>query len=106
MPELSALEVLLAVAGAGSLNAAAATLGVSQQAVSARIAAVERQTGVALVSRTPRGSSLTPAGVVVSEWARRVLGLAGEMDEGLAALRQEARTTLRVAASLTVAEYL
>jgi DNA-binding transcriptional LysR family regulator len=106
MPELSALQVFLAVAAAGSLNAAAADLGVSQQAVSARIAAIERQTGVALVSRTPRGSSLTPDGVVVSEWASRVLGLAGEMDEGLAALHREARTTLRIAASLTVAEYL
>lgn len=106
MPELSALQVFLAVAAAGSLNAAAAELGVSQQAVSARIAAIERQTGVALVSRTPRGSSLTPDGVVVSEWASRVLGLAGEMDEGLAALHREARTTLRIAASLTVAEYL
>jgi DNA-binding transcriptional LysR family regulator len=106
MPELSALQVFLAVAAAGSLNAAAVELGVSQQAVSARIAALERQTGVALVSRTPRGSSLTPDGVVVSEWASRVLGVAGEMDEGLAALHREARRTLRIAASLTVAEYL
>jgi DNA-binding transcriptional LysR family regulator len=106
MPELSALEVFLAVAQAGSLNAAASELGVSQQAVSARIAAIERQTGVSLVWRTPRGSQLAPAGVVVSEWASRVLALAAEMDEGLAALQQEARTTLRLAASVTLAEYL
>lgn len=106
MPELSALEVFVTVAGAGSLNAAAGVLGISQQAVSARIAAVERQSGVTLLERTPRGSTLTPAGMVVSEWASRLLGLAAEMDAGLTALRSDAQTTLRVAASLTIAEYL
>jgi DNA-binding transcriptional LysR family regulator len=106
MPELSAMEVLVAVAGAGSFNSAAGELNVSQQAVSSRIAALEGQTGVTLVARTPRGSSLTAAGLVVSEWASRVLSLAGEMDAGLAALRQDARTTVRVAASVTIAEYL
>jgi DNA-binding transcriptional LysR family regulator len=106
MPELSALEVFVTVAGTGSFNAAAGVLGVSQQAVSARIAAVERQSGVTLLRRTPRGSVLTPAGMVVSEWASRVLAVAAEMDAGLTALRSDARTTLRVAASLTIAEYL
>lgn len=106
MPELSALEVFVTVARTGSLNAAAGLLGVSQQAVSARIATIERQTGVVLLQRTPRGSSLTPAGAVVSEWAARLLALADEMEAGLVALRGNAQTTLRVAASLTIAEYL
>jgi DNA-binding transcriptional LysR family regulator len=106
MPELAALEVFVTVARTGSLNAAAGVLGVSQQAVSARIATIERQTGVVLLQRTPRGSSLTPAGAVVSEWAARLLALADEMEAGLVALRGDAQTTLRVASSLTVAEYL
>jgi len=106
MPELSAMEVLVFVAEAGSFNAAAGELRVSQQAVSSRIAALEGQTGVTLLARSPRGSSLTPAGLVVSAWASRLLSLAGEIDAGLAALRQDARTTIRVAASLTIAEYL
>jgi DNA-binding transcriptional LysR family regulator len=106
MPELSALEVLVAVSGASSLNEAARVLGVSQQAVSARIAAIERQSGVTLVERTSRGSTLTPKGVVASEWASRLLALAGEMDAGLAALRTDSQTSLRLAASLTIAEYL
>ena len=53
VPDLSALEVLLGVAGTGSLNGAARQAGVSQQAVSARIRAMEAQTGVALVHRDP-----------------------------------------------------
>lgn len=106
IPELSALEVLLAVAHTGSLNAAAREVGVSQQAVSARITSMEAQTGVRLVSRSPQGSALTPAGVVVAEWAARLLDVAGQLDAGLAALRQDRSAHLRVSASLTIAEQL
>lgn len=106
VPELSALEVLLAVAGTGSLNTAASQVGVTQQAVSARIASIEAQTGVALVTRTARGSVLTPAGVVVAEWAARVIESATQLDAGLASLRQDRRARLRVSASLTIAEQL
>jgi len=106
MPELRAWELLLAVARSGSLNAAGREIGVSQQAVSARISSLERQTGVRLVARGPRGSALTPAGVVVAEWAERLLRTAGELDVGLAALRHERQAHLRVSASLTIAEHL
>ena len=106
MPDLGAFEVLLAIAQRGSINAAAGDLGVSQQAVSARIASIERQAGVRLVTRTRQGSTLTRAGVVVTEWAARLLEVAGELDAGLGALRQDQRTRLRVCASLTIAEHL
>lgn len=106
MPDLRALEVFLAIAHTGSLNAAARQVGVSQQAVSARIASVESQTGVQLVTRTSAGSTLTPAGTTVAEWADRLLALAAEMDAGLATLRHDRKTRLRVSASLTIAEQL
>lgn len=105
-PALDALEVLLAVARTGSLHAAASEVGVSQQAVSARISSVETQTGLVLLTRTPRGSTLTPAGVVAVEWVARLLDVAGEVDAGLASLRADQRTQLRVSASLTIAEQL
>ena len=76
VPDLGALEVLLGVARAGSLNSAAQQIGVSQQAVSARIRAMEAQTGVPLVRRSPRGSALTPQGAVIAEWASRLLEVA------------------------------
>jgi molybdate transport repressor ModE-like protein len=100
VPELSALELLLAVARAGSLNSAARELGVSQQAASSRIRAIEAQTGVTLVSRSARGSALTAEGVVVAEWATRLLDVAAQLDAGIAALRQDHRRRLRVSASL------
>src|SRR5215472_5006642 len=106
VPDLAALEVLLAVAQTGSLNSAARQAGVSQQAVSARIAAMEAQTGVALVHRTPRGSSLTAEGTVIAEWAARLLGVAAGLDAGIAAFRADRRSRLRVSASSTIAEQL
>jgi DNA-binding transcriptional LysR family regulator len=74
--------------------------------VSARIASIEAQTGVQLVTRTARGSALTPAGTSVAEWADRLLHSAAELDAGLAALRGDQQTRLRVSASLTIAEQL
>lgn len=106
MPDLSSLEVLLAVARTGSLSAAGRECGLTQQAVSARIAALERRTGVRLVIRTRSGSRLTNSGVVAAQWADRLLGVAHEVDAGLAALRHDSRTRLRITASLTVAEQL
>ncbi len=106
VPDLAALEVLLGVAAAGSLNGAARQAGVSQQAVSARIAAMEAQTGVTLVHRTPRGSSLTAEGIVIAEWAARLLDVAAGLDAGIAALRADRRARLRVSASSTIAEQL
>ncbi|MFW6719185.1 LysR family transcriptional regulator [Streptomyces sp. MAR4 CNY-716] len=106
VPDLAALELLLAVARLGSLGRAAKAVGVSQPAASARIRSMERQLGVALVHRSPAGSRLTDAGGVVTEWARRVVEAAEAFDAGAAALRGRRDSRLRVAASLTVAEYL
>ena len=106
MPELSALEIFLAIARTGSFGAAAREFGLTQQAVSARMASIEAQTGVVLVVRTPRGSQLTPAGVVLAEWADRLLDVAHHVDAGLASMRSERRTRLKVVASLTIAEQL
>ncbi|OBH17767.1 LysR family transcriptional regulator [Mycolicibacter sinensis] len=106
MPELSAFEVLLAVAKTGSLGAAGRELGLTQQAVSARLTSIEAQTGVQLAIRTVRGSRLTPAGVVVAQWADRLLDVAHQVDVGLASLRSESRKRLKVLASLTIAEQL
>jgi len=105
-PELSAFDIFLAIARTGSLAAAGREFGLTQQAISARLASIEAQTGIGLVLRTPRGSQLTPAGVVVAEWANRLLDVARSVDAGLASLRSERRQRVKVAASLTIAEQL
>ncbi|MDQ1039819.1 molybdate transport repressor ModE-like protein [Streptomyces sp. V3I8] len=106
VPELGALELLLAVARLGSLGRAARELGITQPAASSRIRSMERQLGVALVDRSPRGSRLTDAGALVTDWARRVVEAAEAFDAGAQALRDRRDSRLRVAASMTIAEYL
>lgn len=106
LPDLGALELLLAVIRLGSLGRAAAELGITQPAASSRIAGMERQVGVPLLERSPRGSRPTEAGSLVAEWAAPVLTAAQALDAGVAALRERRDTRLRVSASLTVAEYL
>lgn len=106
VPDLGALELLLAVARVGSLGAAAREVGITQPAASSRIRSMERQLGVALVDRSPRGSRLTDAGALVTDWARRVVEAAAAFDAGARALRDRRDSRLRVAASMTIAEYL
>ncbi|GAA0489175.1 LysR family transcriptional regulator [Streptomyces stramineus] len=106
VPDLGALELLLAVARLGSLGRAARETGITQPAASSRIRNMERTLGVALVERSPRGSRLTDAGVLVTDWARRIVEAAEAFDAGAQALRTRRDTRLRVAASMTIAEYL
>jgi len=57
--DLGALRALREVGRQGSIAAAAAVLGVSQQALSARMRTLERSMNVTLLARTPAGSHLT-----------------------------------------------
>jgi DNA-binding transcriptional LysR family regulator len=106
MPDLTSLELLLAIANRGSLSAAGRDIGLTQQAISARMASLEAQTGVRLLVRTTRGSQLTASGAVAAQWADRLLQVAHEVDAGLASLRESSRSRVKVSASLTVAEQL
>ncbi len=104
--EVGSLQLLVALAQAGSLRSAAAQRGLSEPAASRRLRDLEAQLGLHLVERSPRGSHLTPAGTAVVGWAARVLDALGDLDRGAAALRAGRSSQLRIAASLTVAEYL
>ncbi|NEA28242.1 LysR family transcriptional regulator, partial [Actinomadura bangladeshensis] len=105
-PDIDSLRLLVLVAERGSLTAAAGELRISQPSASKRLSRLERRLGVRLVDRTRRGSSLTPAGTLVTGWARRVLDALNALADGVEALRREHTGNLTVAASLTVAEHL
>jgi DNA-binding transcriptional LysR family regulator len=104
--DLTGLDLLLSVARTGSIGRAAAEHGVSQPAASARLRALEGQLGLALIERSPRGSRLTSAGALVAGWAQVAVDAAAALDAGVIALRAERDSRLRIAASMTVAEYL
>lgn len=104
--DLTGFDLLLSVARLGSLGRAAAEHGISQPAASARMRQLEGRLGLALIDRSPRGSTLTQVGALVADWAQAVADAAATLDAGVAALRLERDSRLRVAASMTVAEYL
>lgn len=62
---LDDLRVFVAVCRAGSLSAVARDLGCTQSAVSQHVKRLERETGVALLERQPRGVVPTAAGRVL-----------------------------------------
>lgn len=71
--DLPAVRTFVAVAELGQFQTAADDLEVTQQAVSKRIAALERELGVLLFTRTARGATLTAAGQAMLPHARELL---------------------------------
>ncbi|MBA2695874.1 MAG: LysR family transcriptional regulator [Actinobacteria bacterium] len=105
-PDLSALELLVRVSEHGSLGAGARAVGMAQPNASRMVARLERESGVPLLQRSPRGSTLTPQGAVVVDWARTVLSAAEDLLVGVEALQDQGSAMLPVGASMTIAEYL
>jgi DNA-binding transcriptional LysR family regulator len=71
--DLDAVRTFVAVAGAGQFSAAADELSITQQAVSKRIASLEKDLGARLFSRTPHGAKLTIDGQAFLPHARDLL---------------------------------
>lgn len=90
--QLRQLEVLVAVADAGTFTDAARVLGVSQAAVSRSIAACEAALGARLLQRTTRQVSLTVTGAQILAGARRILEEVGHLHR----IVEQSRTELRV----------
>ena len=103
---LNQLRSFLAVAESGSVRAAAEDLVVTQAAVSASIAALQKSLGVALVTPDGRGLRLTDAGASYARYARRILGLLDEAGRAAAAAADPERGELRIAAVTTAAEQI
>jgi DNA-binding transcriptional LysR family regulator len=90
--DLDAVRTYVAVADAGQFQEAAADLSITQQAVSKRVAALEKHLGVRLFTRTPRGARLTIDGQAFLPHARDLL----QAEERAAASVRPGRRALRV----------
>ncbi|MFD7033434.1 LysR family transcriptional regulator [Streptomyces sp. NPDC059917] len=90
--DLEAVRTFVTVVDAGRFQAAAADLGVTQQAVSKRVAALEKALGAQLFTRTARGAELTIDGRAFLPHARELLRVA---ERALASVRP-GRRALRV----------
>jgi DNA-binding transcriptional LysR family regulator len=93
--ELSHLRYFRATAAAGQLTSAAEQLRITQPTLTAAIRSLERQLGVVLFTRHPRGVRLTPEGERFLKASSEAL--AG-LDDAIAAVRATGRAapTLRV----------
>ena len=105
-PDLTALELLVSVAETGSIRRAAMAHHISQPAASVRIRGLEAALQLRLVERHTTGARLTQDGLAVVGWADKVLTSMRALASGARALRTDQDSQLRIAASLTVAEYL
>ncbi|TXS36172.1 LysR family transcriptional regulator [Streptomyces sp. OR43] len=74
--DLEAVRTFAAVADTGQFQEAAADLSITQQAVSRRISVLEKNLGVRLFTRTPRGAELTIDGQALLPHARELLRVA------------------------------
>lgn len=81
--DVEALRTFVAVARNGQFQAAADELGVSQQAVSKRIAALERHVEATLLVRAARGSRLSPDGQVLLPHAKKVLAAVEQAEQAV-----------------------
>ena len=77
--ELEKLRIFVAVAERGSFSRGARELYISQSTTSRAVAALEEELGVRLLERDNRVLGLTPAGQILLEEAKSLLGLADEL---------------------------
>jgi DNA-binding transcriptional LysR family regulator len=106
LPDIEVLDLFVSVVELGSISKAAAVHHLSQPAASERLRRLERRLGVHLLERTTTGSAATPAGSLVAAWARQVLDASAGLLAAVATLTRSSGGRLRLAASLTIAEYL
>jgi len=106
LPDVASLDLLKSVAELGSIRQASLLHNISQPAASTRLRSLERALGLQLLERQSGGSRLTDEGAAIVQWSEVLLDAMRTLISGTTALRHGSETHLRLAASMTVAEYL
>jgi DNA-binding transcriptional LysR family regulator len=102
MTTLRALECLVAVLDTGSVTKAAATLHLSQPALSHQLAALEREIGTPVLERLPRGVRPTIAGRAIADDARAALAAAERVVTVGQAVAKGTKGHLRIACAASM----
>lgn len=98
--QLDDIEVLVTVAETKSLSQAAERLYMSRPGLSQKIANIEARFGAKLYERTSTGVVPTPAGVIVTKFARKMTSLENSLAAELAAVGENFDSTIEVGMSL------
>ena len=97
--QLDDIEVLVTVSETKSLSQAAERLYMSRPGLSQKIANIEARFGMKLYERTSTGVVPTPAGVIVTKFARKMTSLESLLAAELAAVDENFDSTIEVGMS-------
>ena len=100
MDRLAAMQTFVRVVESGSFSAVARETHSTQSGVSKQVAALERELGAKLLSRTTRALALTEAGERYFTQARRLVAEIAEAESTLLHGERQLSGSLRVAASV------
>lgn len=106
--DLDAVRTFIAAADTGQFQEAAVALSITQQAVSKRIAALEKDLAVRLFTRTARGAQLTIDGRAFLPHARELLRVAERADASVRPGRRALRVDVvnrRVATAVLLQDF-
>jgi DNA-binding transcriptional LysR family regulator len=103
MLDLRRLQILREFSVRGTIAATAIALGYTPSAISQQLSTLERETGVALLDRTPRGAELTDAGRLLVVQAEEILALVEATESVLAEQSDVALGVVTVTAFPTAA---
>ena len=103
MADLRQFEALKAVHAEGSVTAAARRLGWGQPTVDYHLKNLERLVGTPVLLRSPRGSRLTPVGMLLLERAQQILTLSERAIADAREFSQLGRVRLRFGTFATAA---
>lgn len=95
--DLVDFRLLLAIVQTGSLSKAAVTLPIALSAASSRLRRFEQQCGVEVFTRGADGMTPTPAGRLILDRIRRIVGEAEQLQETVRDLTGRRRISLRLA---------
>jgi DNA-binding transcriptional LysR family regulator len=100
------LRLFTAVVNQGGFTKAAASLHLSQPAISKSLNELERQLNLTLLERNGRSIRLTDAGQALYARAREIFGVEWIAEQELREIRGLKRGVLRIGASTTIATYM
>ncbi|MBV9003646.1 MAG: LysR family transcriptional regulator [Solirubrobacterales bacterium] len=98
MLDVDRLRVFREVASRGSFSAAARELAFTQPGISHHVKQLERELGVALIERSPRGIRLTPPGRALYEHAEALLTRLDDAERDVVEIARLGGGTLRMVA--------
>ncbi|WP_236248072.1 LysR family transcriptional regulator [Pseudomonas mosselii] len=102
---LDQLALFLTIIEKGSLSAAGRERGLSPATVSERLSALEAHYGVTLLTRSTRSLSLTDAGRLLADGARRLLAEAEELQSQLQDGQQKISGLVRLSAPVDLGQH-